>query len=130
MNLRRTLLILLAACLVPAAASAEEKKKEAKGTYVAIDTLTASVMTANGRRAVMTVQSGIDISDPALKEHADQVTPRLRAAFVQVLQAYAGGMAYGSPPDADYVARRLQQATDQVLGKPGGRLLIGGIMIN
>jgi hypothetical protein len=47
-----------------------------------------------------------------------------------VLQAYAGGVPPGSPPDVDYVARRLQQATDRVLGRSGGRLLIGGIMIN
>ncbi len=130
MNLRPTLLAMLVLCALPAAAAAEEKKKENKGTYVTIDTLTATVIAGNGRRAVMTVQSGVDVPDEALREHAQQVTPRLRAAYVQVLQTYAGGMAYGSPPDADYVARRLQQATDQVLGKPGGRLLIGGIMIN
>jgi hypothetical protein len=123
------LLALLALSLLPAAAHADDKKKD-KGTYVTIDTLTATAIAANGRHEVMTVQSGVDVPDPVLRVLAEQVQPRLRDAYTQVLQIYAGGLPPGSPPDADYVARRLQQATDQVLGKPGGRLLLGGIMIN
>ena len=114
---------------LPAAAAADEKKKD-KGTFVTIDTLTAMVMTPSGRHAVMTVQSGIDVPDPVLRALAESDTPRLRDAYAQALQAYAGGMQPGTAPDADYVERRLQQATDQVLGKTGGRLLLGGIMIN
>jgi hypothetical protein len=134
MMIRRTLLALLVLCLVsisfaPGAARADDKKKD-KGTYVTIDTLTATAIAANGRHEVMTVQSGVDVPDPVLRVLAEQVQPRLRDAYTQVLQIYAGGLPPGAPPDADYVARRLQQATDQVLGKPGGRLLLGGIMIN
>lgn len=129
MPIRRALAILLTLCLLPSAAMADEKKKD-KGSYVTIDTLTAMVLAPNGRHAVMTVQSGIDAPNPALHALAESDTPRLRDAFVQVLQAYAGGLQPGAPPDVDYLARRLQQATDQVLGRNGGRLLIGGIMIN
>jgi hypothetical protein len=129
MMTRRVLAALLALSLVPAAAQADDKKKD-KGTYVTIDTLTATAIAANGRHEVMTVQSGVDVPDPVLRGLAEQVQPRLRDAYTQVLQIYAGGLPPGAPPDADYVARRLQQATDQVLGKPGGRLLIGGIMVN
>lgn len=114
--------------LVPAAAVAADKKE--KGTYVSIDTLTATVLAGNGRRQVMTVQSGVDCPDPALHDYAEKVTPRLRDAFAQELQLYAGGLPSGAPPNADYIARRLQGATDRVLGKPGGRFLIGGIMVN
>ena len=39
-------------------------------------------------------------------------------------------MLSGTPPDIDYLCRRLQGATDRVLGKPGGRFLVGGIMVN
>lgn len=119
---------LLLALLIPACALAAEKKE--KGSYVSIDTLTATVLAGNGRHQVMTVQSGVDAPDAALHAYVQKVTPRLRDAFAQELQLYAGGLPSGAPPDADYIARRLQGATDRVLGKPGGRFLIGGIMVN
>jgi hypothetical protein len=134
MTLRPALLALLILASIPVAvlptkAGAEEKKKD-KGTYVNVETLTAMVIAPNGRHQVMTVQSGVDVTDPALHTLAEQVEPRLRDAYVQVLQAYAGGLTPGAPPDPDYVARQLQAATDRVLGKKGGKLLIGGMMIN
>lgn len=115
--------------LACAPAFAGEAKKD-KGSYVPIDTLTATVLAGNGRHQVMTVQAGVDCPDQALRDYADKVTPRLRDAFAQELQLYAGGLPSGAPPDADYIARRLQAATDRVLRKPGGRFLIGGIMVN
>ena len=132
MRLRFTLLVLLPLLLPALAAgpaSAAEKKEE--GSYVAIDTLTATVPTGDGRHLIMTVQAGIDVPDnKALHDYAQKDTPRLRDAYAQALQLYAGGLVPGAPPDADYVARRLQEATDRVLGKPGGKFLIGGIMVN
>ena len=56
--------------------------------------------------------------------------PRLRAAFTEALQLYAGGLAPGAPPDPDYLGRKLQEVADRVLGRPGGRFLFGGIMVN
>ena len=125
--------MVLLALLVPAGLAgpaAAEGKEKAKGTYVAIDTLTATVLAGNGRHQIMTVQSGVDCPNTALHDYAEKVTPRLQDAYAQVLQFYASGLAPGAPPDADYVARRLQEATDRVLGKPGGKFLLGGIMLN
>lgn len=128
MGFRLSRLVLLALLLAaPAPAFAE---KQEKSTYVAIDTLTATVIAPNGRRQVMTVQAGVDAPNPGLHDYVEKVTPRLRDAYTRELQLYAGGLVPGAPPDADYVARRMQEATDHVLGKPGGRFLIGGIMIN
>lgn len=131
MRIRLSLVVLLAllasAALSGPAVAGETKEK---GTYVAIDTLTATVMNPGSRHQVMTVQAGIDCPDPALHDYAEKVTPRLRDAYVQTLQLYAGGLVPGGPPDADYVARRLQETTDRVLGKRGGKFLLGGIMIN
>ena len=127
---RALILALLASALLSPPALAAEGGKKDKSSFVAIDTLTAMVMAANGRKQVMTVQAGVDAPDPALRALADSAQPRLRDAYVQVLQIYAGGLRPGAPPDADYVARRLQDATDRVLKKPGGKLLLGGIMVN
>jgi hypothetical protein len=78
----------------------------------------------------MTVEAGLDIPDPVLRNYADLSEPRLREAFAQVLQIYAGGLAPGRPPDVDYMARQFQAAADRVLGRPGSRLLLGGVMVN
>jgi hypothetical protein len=130
MRLRFTTLVLLALLLPAALPGPARAEKKEEGTYVAIDTLAATVIAGNGRHQILTVQAGVDAPDKALHDYAVKVTPRLQDAYVQVLQLYAGGLTPGAPPDADYVARRLQEATDKVLGKPGGRFLLGGIMIN
>jgi hypothetical protein len=130
MNPRSLLLAVLVSGLIPAVGLAAEEKKKPAGGFVPIDTLTATVIASNGRPEVMTVQCGIDAPDPALHTLADLVQPRLRDAYNSVLQSYAAGLAPGAPPDPDYIARRMQQATDRVLGKPGGRWLIGGVMVN
>ncbi len=124
----RLLLMVLLIAAAPAAALARDEKD--KGAFVTVDTLTATVLAANGRRQVMTVQSGVDAPDLKLRALAEASEPRLRDAFTQELQTYASGLASGTPPDVDYLCRRLQGATDRVLGKPGGRFLIGGIMVN
>jgi hypothetical protein len=118
----------LLALLLPAPALAAESR--GAESYVAIDTLAATVMTDSGRHLVMTVQAGVDAPDPVLHAYLEKVTPRLRDAYTQELQIYAGELATGAAPDADYIARKLQDATDRVLKKPGGRLLLGGIMLN
>lgn len=119
--------LLLAVALPDAARAAEAKEK---GSYVSIDTLTAMVMNPGGRRQVITMQVGVDCDDPKLHAYAEMVQPRLRDAYAQLLQLYAGGLQPNALPDVDYLARRMQTATDQVLGKPGGKFLIGGIMVN
>lgn len=78
----------------------------------------------------MTVEVGVDIPNNGLRARAQISQPRLRAAYVQALQTYASGLGPGAPPDADYISRMLQTETDHVLGGPGGKLLLGTILIN
>jgi hypothetical protein len=128
---RRFLLALAALALLPAAARAGEDKKKAGGeSYVPIETLTAYLSSYAGRRGIMTVDCGLDIPDEALRERAELVLPRLRAAFVQQVQIYAGGLPAGAPPNPDFLARNLQRSADQVLGRRGARVLMGAIMVN
>ena len=96
MNRRHALaaaLVLLPAAL-PAAASASgaEKKKGGGASYIQIQTLTASVIRRNGSRGVMTMETGVDVADEALRLRAFESVPRLRAGFTQILQIYASGL--------------------------------------
>jgi hypothetical protein len=131
---RRQLVIFAAAlaAAVPhgAGASTDEKKKGGGLTFIQLNTITATVVRADGRRGVLTLETGIDVPDEKLRQHADLVAPRLRAAFVQVLQTYAAGISPSTPPNADFVAAELQRETDRILGKKGARVLLGTMLMN
>ena len=134
MNRRLFVSLLTLAVVLPSAARAsgggEQKPAAAAGGgYLRINTLTAYTTRPGRRRGVMTVDCGLDIPDPALRQHAELVLPRLRAAFVQTVQIYAGGLPAGAPPNVDFLARNLQRAADEVLGKKGARVLMGAIVV-
>lgn len=132
MNRRLLLAVIAAAPLAGphAALAAEEKKKGGGQSFIQIATMTATIIRADQRRGVLTVETGVDVPDHALHTRAELSVPRLRAAYTQFLQTYATTLAGGVPPNADYMAHELQRQTDAVLGKPGAKLLLGAILMN
>jgi hypothetical protein len=133
---RRDLLALasafaLAASAARAAERADKGKKKAGGvSYIPVQTLTGATFKSGGRRGVLTVECGLDVPDGALRARAEASLPRLRAAYVQTVMTYAAGLPPGAPPNADFLAREMQQETDALLGRPGARLLLGAILVN
>ena len=132
---RRLFLALAAVAALPAVARASsggggDKKKSGGGAYLQLPTLIASMSRTGNRRGGMSVDCGLHIPDEALRLRAEQSTPRLRAAYVQTIQAYATGLAAGALPSPDYIAQALQRQTDAILGKPGARILLGAIIVN
>ncbi|WP_304176455.1 hypothetical protein [Phenylobacterium aquaticum] len=137
MDRRRLLSLALFAALAPAAAWAGKPKDGSEGdkksggtSYIAIATLTATVVKPGGRRGVMTVDCGLDIPDKALHDKTQLLLPRLRAAYIQTVQIYAAGMPQGPPPSIDYLSRELQRQTDLTLGAAGAKLLLGSVLLN
>jgi hypothetical protein len=138
MNRRRLLFGLAAAPAMapalffsPAASAAPEEKKKGGGLdFIQIPTLTATITRRDGRRGVLTVETGVDVPDHRLHDHAEASMPRLRAAYAQVLMTYGAQLSPGTAPNADYLSRELQRQTDLVLGRPGAKLLLGAILIN
>ncbi|MDZ4374332.1 MAG: hypothetical protein U1C74_23320 [Phenylobacterium sp.] len=121
------------AAAAPTAASAAgggEKKKSGGGSYLPIQSLLGGTVQRGRRRGVLAVDLGLDIPDEALRIRAEQSTPRLRAAYLQVIQSYAAGLPQGALPNADYIGQTLQRQTDAVLGKPGAKVLLGSIIVN
>ena len=128
---RRSLIVAATLLVAPSfARGAEQRKKGGGASFIQLETLTATVTQPSGRRGAMTVEVGVDIADGALHARAVQSTPLLQAAYSEVLRIYAGGLPPGAPPNADYLGQALQRATDQALGRPGARLLLGTILIN
>ncbi len=98
-------------------------------SYMRLPTVTANVRRIDGRRGVMTVETGVDTPDAALRIRVVQSAPRLRAAYAAVVQASANALLPGHPPDVERLVVSLQAATDRTLGRRGARLLIGTVMV-
>jgi len=130
MNRRGLIVATLTLVALPALARADERKKGGGASFIQMDTLAATIMRADGRRGVMTVEVGIDVPDAGLHTRAMQSTPLLRAAYGEVLRTYAAGLRPGVLPDADYLSRELQRQTDMALGRPGAVLMLGTILVN
>lgn len=134
MDRRQIAKLALIAALTPAVATASdsgEKKKKTGGlSYIPLDSVSATTIRRDGRRGVISVETGLDIPNPALHDYALKVVPRLKAAFVQTVQIYGAGMTPGLPPNVDFLARELQRQTDLTLGKPGARLLLGSVLVS
>jgi hypothetical protein len=130
-------LILAAALLAPALASqpveasegGKERKKGGGANFTQIPTLTASLVRADNRRGVLTVEAGVDAPNTALHERVAALQPRLRDGYNTYLARFAGALRPGFVPDADLLARELQAITDRIAGR-GCRLLLGTILIN
>jgi hypothetical protein len=132
--MRRLLILTLA--LIPVltagtgADAASEKKKGGGDSFLQFPIMTATLNMGGGRRGVLTVETGLDVPDGGLRARADSLQPRLRDAYVRYLVTYAASVTPGTPPDPDAIGAALQRATDQVLGKPGARLLLGTVLEN
>ncbi|HLK25862.1 MAG TPA: Tat pathway signal protein [Caulobacteraceae bacterium] len=133
MNRRQLALIALAAAVAPSVAAAQQQEQKKKGgglSYIQFATITATVIKSNGRRGVLTVDAGVDVPNAALRAKVNLIEPRLRAAYVQLLQSYVYSLSPGAPPDADFLSMTLQRETDRMLGQPGARVLLGAMLVN
>jgi flagellar basal body-associated protein FliL len=101
----------------------------AQASYLRLPTITANVVRPGGRRGVMTVETGIDTPDAALRTRVAQSAPRLRAAYAAVVQQSANVLLPGAPPDVERLVAQLQAETNTVMGRAGARLLIGTVMV-
>jgi hypothetical protein len=130
MNRRGLFVAALAAAALPALARADERKKGGGENFIQMDTLSATITRADGRRGVITVEVGVDVQDGGLHARAAESVPLLRAAYSEVLRTYAAGLPPGALPNVDYLSRELQRQTDMTLGRPGAVLLLGTVLVN
>ena len=130
---RRLLIAALAAStmLAPALGLAQEGGgPKSKPSYLSLRSVAVSIPRLDGRHGVLTIEVGIDIPNPALRDKADLYAPLLGSAYISALQSYALSLSPGQPPNADYISMVLQRETDRTLGQRGARLLLGSILLN
>ena len=127
---RLTLAAALCLSLAAGAAEAGERKKGGGVSFVQMPPLAAIAFRPDGRRGVLSVETGLDVKDEALRARTQAMTPRLRDDYVTAVQSYARTLGPGVAPDADHLSAQLQRETDRVLGKPGAKLLLGTILVN
>lgn len=120
----------LTTALVCGPADAAEKKKGGGLTFLQLPALAATVVKADGRRGVLTMEAGVDARDEAAYARLQASLPRLRSAYVAALQTHAQGLGPGSAPNPDRLAAHLQRETDRLVGKPGSKVLLGTLMLN
>ena len=127
---RRALLGLAAVALsTPAKASSSSGGGAASAeSYFRLPIVTASLIYPNGRRGVLSIETGLDVPDAALRTRAQQSQPRLRAAFNTAAQRFANGLRPGMAPNVDHLAGELQAAVNATLGRQGARVLLGTVM--
>lgn len=123
-----TLSLALAAVPAVAMAGGPSGGSSDQASYTPMATLTATLIRSSGRRGVLSVEAGIDVADEGLRPRAIQAVPRLRAAYAEILRNFGAALRPGEVPDADRLARELQAATDEALGRSGARLLLGTIL--
>ncbi len=128
---RRDLFALsLALAAVPAVAVASGPSSGGgdEPRYTRLATLTATLIRSNGRRGVLSVEAGIDVEDAALRATAIQALPRLRAAYAEILRNFGAALTPREVPNTDRLARDMQAATNEVLGRSGAQLLLGTVL--
>ncbi|CAN5198110.1 hypothetical protein BH10PSE1_BH10PSE1_10490 [soil metagenome] len=122
--------LLALAATAPASASSEGGGEKApKDSYVRFGTITSTILRPDGRRGVMSVETGLDIPDAELRTQAAMDGPRLRAAFNTVVQSIAARLLPGTAPDVDQLHHELQVATIRTLRKRGAVVLLGTVMV-
>jgi hypothetical protein len=126
---RRALLVApLALAATPALAGGGGGASTTAG-FVRYPTITATTMRADGRRGVMTVETGVDAPNAALKLRAEQSQPRMRAVFNILVQREANSLLPGAVPNIERLGAQLQSATNIILGQRDAKLLLGTVMV-
>ena len=139
MSLRRQICIGLMSALAAtltaapsAVAKAQDKGKgvESTTTVIKMEALTVNIFRSNYGRGKVEVIMSLDVPNSSLRERAIQSMPRLRAAHVQALTRIVYDLPTRTPPNIGALSAALQQATDQVLGRPGAKVLLGSVVVN
>jgi len=140
-TLSPSLAVFIALSLSTGAAGASEAAKP-KGSppkrpptslksWVMVDPFSISVIQDGAVRGTFTVNFGMDVKDDTLREKAETMMPRLRDAWLRSLNLYAAtSLRPKRQADIAELSSRIQQTADEVLGKPGAKVLMAQAVVD
>jgi len=100
-------------------------------SWVMVDPFTISVIQDGDVRGTFTVNFGMDVPDGDLREKAETLMPRLRDAWLRSLNLYAAtALRPRRQADVAELSARIQQTADEVLGKPGAKVLMAQAVVS
>jgi len=100
-------------------------------SWVMVDPFSVTVIQNDQIRGKVSVSFGMDVPDDELRERAELIMPRLQDAWLNRLNLYASTTVRpGKPANIDDVSLLLQSTADQLLGKPGSKVLIASVIVN
>ncbi len=108
----------------------ESAGDSSRPNYLEFPQMTSSVLQKYRVRGMITLGFGLEIVDEKKRVQARARLPRLQDMYTTEWNQYAGNIYQaGEVPDATYISRRMQAATDRMLGKGTAIFLISNLMV-
>lgn len=128
-----SLFAVMALCAATAALASPEAKEDAESSqspYVALNPIPVPIIRDGSSRGMLIVEFGIDAGSLDERKEAERLMPRLTDLYIQVLNLYASrDLVLNHSPDAEIIRKRLQEATDQILGAKKGVVLFRQLLV-
>ncbi len=123
-------LVILAVPLTAQPVAAKDDIKLGESRHIFLDTIVVSVLSDMRVRGLLSVDVGLELSNPDDRENILKIVPRLRDQYLQVLSTLASNrIDVSRPVDIDAINRVLQSVTNRTLGTDKARVLVGGASV-
>ncbi len=108
----------------------ESKIDSARPNYIEFPQMMSTVLDGYRVQGMVVLGFGLEIEDKELREKTRKLLPRLQDKYTRELNRYAGTLyRFGELPDAQLISKRMQFATDQMLGEGNAIFLISNLMV-
>lgn len=127
------------AALASSSGGGEKKKSEgdhggSKGAssstpYFILDPLPISIIRDGMGKGILVVEIGLDAKSMPGRHEVEHMVPRLRDLYIRVLNLYTSrDLHIHEPADAKLIKKRLQMATDTVIGPDKAVVLLRQVL--
>ncbi|RMF07860.1 MAG: hypothetical protein D6763_11350 [Alphaproteobacteria bacterium] len=114
----------------PGSGQAEDNIRLGEPRHIFLEPMVVSVFRDMRVRGLLSVDVGLELSEPDDRGDIERILPRLRDRYLRVLSQLASNrIDVRRPVDIDAINRALQAVTDRALGQDKARVLVGGATV-